>query len=86
VNYTDFAHRAAATRHKVQTRFPAVALDPIHWMPRLVPAKPSPDPIRAIHRMANRPFRRAFGGIVSGERERNILLAVGRSNIELANG
>jgi hypothetical protein len=32
------------------------------------------------HRKANRSFRRAFRGIVGGERERKILLAVGASN------
>jgi hypothetical protein len=32
------------------------------------------------YRKANRPYRRAFRGIVSGERDRKILLAVGVSN------
>lgn len=32
------------------------------------------------HRRANRPFRRAFCGIVAGERERKVLLAVGVAN------
>jgi len=34
------------------------------------------------YRRANRPFRRAFRGIVSGERDRKILLAVGESNMK----
>jgi hypothetical protein len=82
MNYEAFARRCAATRHKIQTRFPAVALDPRHWMPQLVSAKPEPHPLRVAYRRDNRPFRRAFRGIVSGERDRKILAAVGVSNLK----
>jgi hypothetical protein len=77
--YAGFARRAARTRHKM-ARMAArnLRLCPAHWQPQLVQRSwPQPDPVQLVYRAANRPYRRAFRGIVHGELGRKILLAVG---------
>ena len=81
MNYEAFARRCAATRHRIQTRFPAVALVPAHWMPRVFRPAPAPSLEYLVYREANRPFRRAFRGVVGGERERKILGACGEARL-----
>jgi hypothetical protein len=78
--YAGFARRAARTRHKM-ARLAArnLRLNPGDWEP---PSRswPPADPVQVVYRLANRPYRRAFRGIVHGELGRKILLAVGVSN------
>jgi hypothetical protein len=54
----------------------APRLDTMCWAPPFMAAKPDPDPGYLDWRAQNRPYRSAFRGIVRGERERKILLAV----------